>query len=846
MKGMSRTKNIVFWAVLLSFLSHGQVQSPQDEPVTLTRALVIAFPEANCRAALPVDPVEYRIVQGDWRTPAKGEKVAFSATSSAAWEEVAAGKEGWFEHKALRCGYAYLSYESLKEQVVLLEAKAHDWVYVNREPRAGNRYCQADKYESWQPRFDFGLMPVKLRRGKNEFLFKCARGRLKAQLLPVVNKAVFNSRDITVPDLIAGEKTDAWMGVVVINASDKPLENCRILASGENLFKTETPISSIPPLSIRKVGIQVKGDAPEKTGETAVDVELVNKQTGHGSGLGVSLDKASIPLRIVRREEAHKRTYISSVDGSVQHYAVLPAKGPIDRPAALVLSLHGAGVEALNQVRSYAPKSWAHIVAPTNRRPYGYNWEDWGRTDALEVLDLVQNQLAVDPGRIYLTGHSMGGHGAWQVGGLFPDCFAAVGPSAGWISFWSYKVRVPWEKPTPLEEMLMRPNLPSNTFALAKNYAQQGVYILHGSDDDDVPVSEARQMAAELAKSHRDFIYHEQPGAGHWWDASPEAGVDCVDWAPLFDFFARHARPGKERVREIHFVTPCPGISASNNWLTIEAQEEPLKLSSVDIHADPVGGKFIGATENVSRIAFDASVLEPKETISVELDKQLTGPVPRPNGSNRIWLSRKSGQWEAVPKPSASLKGPHRYGLFKDAFKNRVLFVYGTKGTRDENAWAFAKARYDAETFWYQGNGSVDIVPDEEFNPSREPDRNIVLYGNADTNASWKVLLKNSPVQIKRGELRVGSRTIKGKNLACLFIRPRPESDIASVAVVCGTGLPGFRAANTIPYLYAGYNFPDILVFMPELLTKESAGVEAAGFFGNDWSVESGEFAWKK
>jgi hypothetical protein len=394
--------------------------------------------------------------------------------------------------------------------------------------------------------------------------------------------------------------------------------------------------------------------------------------------------------------------------------------------------------------------------------------------------------------------------------------------------------------------MLMRPNLPSNTFALAKNCAQQGVYILHGSDDDNVPVSEARQMAAELSKFHKDFIFHEQPGAGHWWDASPEAGVDCVDWPPLFDFFARHVRPEKERVRDIHFMTPCPGISASNNWLTIEAQIEPLKPSAADVHADPAGAKISGKTENISCLSFDVSILEPKSAVSIGLDDQLLESVPWPKDTERIWLSRKSGKWEAVPKPPASVKGPHRSGLFKDAFKNRVLFVYGTKGTPEEKAWAFSKARYDAETFWYQGNGSVDVLPDTEFDPFREPDRNIVLYGNADMNTAWRPLLKESPVQIRKGEARIGTRTFKGENLACLFIRPRPGSDVASVGVVCGTGLPGARAANTVPYLYAGYNFPDILVFTPELLTKGSAGVEAAGFFGVDWSVVSGEFAWRK
>ena len=104
----------------------------------------------------------------------------------------------------------------------------------------------------------------------------------------------------------------------------------------------------------------------------------------------------------------------------------------------LVLTLHGAAVEAIGQAEAYAPKPGLHIVAPTNRRPYGFDWEDWGRLDALEVLDLAQRTLQTDPRRTYLTGHSMGGHGTWHLGVTFPDRFAAIAPSAGWISMMSY------------------------------------------------------------------------------------------------------------------------------------------------------------------------------------------------------------------------------------------------------------------------------------------------------------------------------------------------------------------------------------------------------------------------
>ena len=55
---------------------------------------------------------------------------------------------------------------------------------------------------------------------------------------------------------------------------------------------------------------------------------------------------------------------------------------------------------------SYAPKTWGTVVAPTNRRPYGFDWEDWGRHDAMEVLALAQAKFETDPRQTYLT-HSM-------------------------------------------------------------------------------------------------------------------------------------------------------------------------------------------------------------------------------------------------------------------------------------------------------------------------------------------------------------------------------------------------------------------------------------------------------
>jgi hypothetical protein len=388
------------------------------------------------------------------------------------------------------------------------------------------------------------------------------------------------------------------------------------------------------------------------------------------------------------------------------------------------------------------------------------------------------------------------------------------------------------------------------------NLRNVGVYVIHGSADDNVPVTESRTMVERLSAFHRDFVYYEQPGAGHWWDLSDEPGADCVDWAPLFDFFARHTRPTADALREVEFATASPGISAWRDWVGIEAQTKPLEISSVKIRCDPFLRRFAGTTSNVARLAFDLSPLARGEDLSIVLDDQTIGRVPWPAGSNRIRLARSGGTWSVTAEAPAAAKGPQRYGPFKEAFRNRMQFVYGTLGTPQENSWALAKARYDSERFWYQGNGSVDVVPDVDFAPDAELDRSVVLYGNARTNAAWRPLLQDSPVQVDRGGVRIGGHTLAGPDLACLFLRPRPGSAIATVGVVSGSGLVGMRLTTSKLYLEAGYPFPDCIVFRapatgdrarsggaPPARTG-SDGIVAAGFFGIDWGVASGDFAW--
>ena len=332
-----------------------------------------------------------------------------------------------------------------------------------------------------------------------------------------------------------------------------------------------------------------------------------------------------------------------------------------------------------------------------------------------KVLAHAQATLDNDPTKVWLAGHSMGGHGTWTVGAHFPDRFAAIAPSAGWESFFSYAGGAQFPEEYSVSEILTRTSNPSHTLLHKYNYKAQGVYILHGDADDNVPVSEARHMRDVLKEFHTDLQYFEQPGAGHWWDAGHDNGADCLDWQPIFDMFARHRLPKDSEVQAVDFTTVCPEHSADDHWARIEMQEKQLAPSRVQISLYPNKGIFEGTTENVTRLSLQVQgVISARETITVKLDGSELKDLAWPE-SGRICLRRDEAGWRSVGAPSAQLKGPQRYGWFKNAMNHSFLLVYGTNGSAEENAWACNKARMDAEQWWYRGNGSVEIIADSEF-----------------------------------------------------------------------------------------------------------------------------------
>ncbi len=763
---------------------------------------------------------------------------------SEGWEKITVNDKNEFNNGRLRSGYLYLEYQSDSEAIVLFEASGHTRALINGLPYEGDHYD-----------YGWSLIPVKLKKGKNTLILQGGRfPRMRARLLQPHHPVQLTTRDMTLPDLLIEDNQPIWGAIRVINATDSWFSGGAInLEIGEK--STTFLTQSISPMTIMKQRFMIINPSGYEGNTVKGVVKLLDKNENI-----LSVD--TIQLRIKSVHKHHKRTFISDIDNSVQYYSVAPASDPEIQDPALFLSVHGASVEAVNQANAYKQKEWGHLVAPTNRRPFGFAWEDWGRLDALEVLEHAEKLLSTNPSRTYLTGHSMGGHGTWYLGATYPDRFAAIAPCAGYPDLLSYRNSFSRRlrsmsdddlkrfnmtreqanrmsaKPTfssqvdqAMDSITRRAGNPSRTLNLKRNYLHHGVFILHGEKDNVVPTFLAREMRETLGKYHPDFTYYEYPNGTHWY------GNHSVDWPPIFDFFKAREIKKSSEIEKFEFHTASPGVSASTHFVTINQQQTPFDFSSVDFQRDSIP---LFSTHNVSALTIDMKKMGGVRDIIVDERK-----IKSEDFQNKIYLKQINGTWQTIEDISLKEKGPHRNGGFKDAFRNNVVFVYATQGTNEENQWYYNKARFDATTFWYRANGSIEIVKDTEFSRFRYADRNVILYGNQDNNAAWNELLKWCPIRVSNNQLTIGHKTLSGEQWGIYFIYPRIDSDTACVGVVSGTGSIGMKAAYNNHYLVNGTTFPDLMIFDEDVLKEGISGVHCSGFLGNDWSVEKGDFVWR-
>lgn len=780
--------------------------SLQSGTVVLREGVCIPPQSPGGRLAIPQDRLLASIAEGKVLRPKAGDAFA-AASGTQQWQAVSANADGFFQGRPLGSGWLYARFDSSDEKPMVLRATGSGTVYLNGELRGGDPYGYGNLE-----------LPFLAKKGENGVLAQAARGRLKLEVFRAKADAFLSTADTTLPDIVIGSSEVLLAGVIVANATASSSQELTLWTQVAGGKRVENKLKPILPWSIRKQVLNIAPRGDESAGDTSLRLTLCRGRE--------VLDQAVLSLQVMTPRQTRKVTFLSDIDESVQYYALNPAQH--DRAGqGLVLTLHGASVEAIGQANAYVAKDGMHIVAPTNRRPFGFDWEGIGRRDALEVLKIAQKNLNTAKERTYLTGHSMGGHGTWHIGLSFPDRFAAIAPSAGWVSFFSYG-----GSRKPVQDAFLRSYNASETLSLLGNSKLRPIYVLHGDADDNVPVSEARTMVAALQPIHSMLQVHEEPKAGHWW------GNQCVDWPPIFELFSKSQQPNPSEMNVFEFTTYNPSVTSELGWLRIVRQAIPLGFSS--IKAERNGNNVRLSAENVSAFSIGGPGLASfGNVVQVSIEGQ-TINAPRPS-SGWIDFEKVGGEWRTRIGFAANQKNHLRAGPIEEALQNGFCFVYGTRGTARENAMMLQKARADAENLLYRGNSSPDVFSDEEFLALRSEsgwaERNVILLGNARINRAWDQTME-SPIAVGQQEVRWGSRTEKRADLFSFQVRPRTGSDRALVLAIGWTGQSGFHLASRVPYFNSGVHYPDWFVGDLKCLDKGADSLLDAGFFDNDWRLQ--------
>ena len=174
-------------------------------------------------------------------------------------------------------------------------------------------------------------------------------------------------------------------------------------------------------------------------------------------------------------------------------------------------------------IRRNADRFPAIVVFPQSPPGGTPGFQALGGRIALAALDKSIAEFGADPSRVYLTGLSMGGNGAWYLAYHHPDRFAAVVVVCGFIEAFTGTasgVRYP----------AIVDSVPDPFAAIAQRVSRIPIWIFHGDADQTVPVEASRRMAAALKAVAATFQYTELPGIGHnSWDVA-YGNADLAAW----------------------------------------------------------------------------------------------------------------------------------------------------------------------------------------------------------------------------------------------------------------------------------------------------------------------------
>ena len=473
------------------------------------------------------------------------------------------------------------------------------------------------------------------------------------------------------------------------------------------------------------------------------------------------------------------RGYRSKIDGSVQPVGlVIPDSYQPDGPARHRVDFwfHGRGEVVSELVFMNQRHTQKGQFAPDDTiviHPYGrYNnaAKLAGEVDAFEALDMVRANYRVDEDRITVRGFSMGGATAWHLAAHYPTAFAAANPGAGFSETPDFLKVFQKEaiKPTWFEQKLFR-LYDCNEWA--ENFRMIPTVAYSGEIDSQKQAADI--MAVALKKIGIELTHIIGPKTAHKYE--PEAAKEVERR------MAAIVKSGRDRVpAEISFVTYTLRYPTAA-WLTVTGLGEHWEKASVEGKIEAGYNRIKLTTKNVTSLKIQFGPGDcPFDTGHEVVIDGVTLPGPALQ-SDRSWQARFRKQGDTWVEGGPVTRLTKRHGLqgpVDDAFMDAFLFVRPTGKAASEKVDTWAKAELEhAQVAWRQHfRGVAPIKNDTDVTPEDIRTKNLILWGDAQSNKIIADLADRLPIRTKDGKLTVGDQSFDAANHAPILIHPNPEA----------------------------------------------------------------------
>lgn len=530
------------------------------------------------------------------------------------------------------------------------------------------------------------------------------------------------------------------------------------------------------------------------------------------------------------------RAYRSPLTGAFRPHALFvpPGYDPA-KPPPMIVVLHGVFGDERHLFQMLpAIRGFDAIVyqAASYRQ---LDWTDLSAAETWAGLDQVLDQYAVDRDRISLIGHHIGGRGVLQLAMAKPGFFSAAAPMYAGVDAKPaypalalypdfYEAATANHIPYPVFKKPARPGAAGDiekeiyerlSLAMrAENLAGLPMRIVTGEHDPDAAAEglALEKRCQELGMSHPSTYV---PGAMH---GSRPPQLESSEWYQWLLGQRRNPTPEK-------FVFVCSNLRENAGWyVRIDGLASPLLPGRLAVNRSDA--KLEIETQDVSAftpVAFTEG-LDPSSELTLAIDGQDLGKWRVEKLAGLGFAKTADGSW----RRESMAKSGKRHGMsgpIDDFQTDRLLYVYGTGGSPEENA----RLEKVAKKISNRGLGTefpckADVaVTDEELRTC-----NLVLVGTPSTNRLTARVADGLPLRWEERGLRLGSTLVEGEGVGACLIHPNPLATDRYIVVLSALDEAGYRVWDT----RAGVDFT---IGKTEGKTFQPT---ARGVFANDWSLQ--------